>query len=102
LRDFRWEESGGSWCTLKKNTGEICLTKRRPMQSQNQNQNRHRAQGASDKIIEITIDSLAFGAEGVGRTAENMAVFVEGTVPGDRVKIRLGKNKKRFASIISG
>jgi 23S rRNA (uracil1939-C5)-methyltransferase len=62
-----------------------------------ESKNRHRAQGANDKIIEITIDSLAFGGEGVGRTAENMAVFVEGSVPGDRVKIRLGKSKKRFA-----
>jgi len=63
--------------------------------------NQRRLNGTSEALSEITIDSLAFGGEGVGRTAENMAVFIEGAVPGDRLKIRLGKNKRNLQSAIS-
>jgi 23S rRNA (uracil1939-C5)-methyltransferase len=50
--------------------------------------------------LEIEIESLAFGAEGVGhyKTAEgSLAVFVEDTVPGDVVKVQIGTKKRNFA-----
>ncbi len=50
--------------------------------------------------IELKIDSLAFGAEGIGRykTGDgSLAVFVEDTVPGDIVRVRIGTRKKSFA-----
>ncbi len=56
---------------------------------------------------ELTIESLAFGGAGIGRvevpsagTQNNsggkIAVFVEGTVPGDRVKVRIGGRKRNY------
>jgi len=56
--------------------------------------------------IELEIESLAFGAEGVGHykspapeetQKQGLAVFVEDTVPGDVVKVRIGTKKKTFA-----
>ncbi len=43
--------------------------------------------------LELTIDSLAHGGNGVGR-AEGFVVFVRGSVPGDRVKARVEKDKR--------
>jgi 23S rRNA (uracil1939-C5)-methyltransferase len=51
-------------------------------------------------VIELEIESLAFGAEGVGHLKTDkgsLAVFVEDTVPGDIVKIRIGTMKRKFA-----
>lgn len=47
-------------------------------------------------IIEISISDLAFGGLGVGKIAD-FVVFVEGVVPGDRVKARFMKIKRSFA-----
>jgi 23S rRNA (uracil1939-C5)-methyltransferase len=46
--------------------------------------------------IEIEIQDVAFGGRGVGRH-EGCAVFVPGTLVGERVRVRLTKSKKRFA-----
>ena len=46
--------------------------------------------------VELTIDSLAHGGNGVGR-ADGFVVFVRGTVPGDRVRARVEKAKRSFA-----
>ena len=46
--------------------------------------------------MEITIDSLSYGGAGVGR-AEGKVVFVEGGVPGDKLKIKLVEEKERFS-----
>ena len=61
--------------------------------------------------IDLTIETLAFGGAGVGRIempqaptpsaiptpgVKKMAVFVEGTVPGDRVKVRIGGRKRNY------
>jgi 23S rRNA (uracil1939-C5)-methyltransferase len=46
--------------------------------------------------LEVRIDSLAHGGAGVGR-AEGFVVFVRGTVPGDRVRVRVEKAKRSFA-----
>ena len=46
--------------------------------------------------VEVTIDSLAHGGAGVGRT-DGFVVFVRGAIPGDRVRARIDKAKRSFA-----
>jgi len=50
---------------------------------------------AGDRI-ELTIDDLAFGGEGVGRV-HGFAVFVPYTIPGERVRVEISEVKKQFA-----
>lgn len=45
--------------------------------------------------VELTIDSTAFKGKGVGRI-DGIAVFVPGTAPGDTVKARITRKKKKF------
>jgi 23S rRNA (uracil1939-C5)-methyltransferase len=47
--------------------------------------------------LELTIDRLAYGGAGVGRTETGYVVFVRGAVPGDRVRARIGKSKRSWA-----
>lgn len=48
--------------------------------------------------IELEIDSLAHGGEGVGRLGEGgYVVFVSGALPGDRVKAVIVKRKRSYA-----
>jgi 23S rRNA (uracil1939-C5)-methyltransferase len=47
-------------------------------------------------VLELTIDSLAHGGNGVSRL-EGYVVFVAGAVPGDRVRAEVGKAKKAYA-----
>ncbi len=46
--------------------------------------------------IELTIDSLAFGAEGVGKVGE-FVVFVRGALPEQRVRARITRKRKSHA-----
>ncbi len=46
--------------------------------------------------LELTIDSLAFGGAGVARL-DGYVVFVQGAVPGDRVRAVVGKSKRAYA-----
>lgn len=46
--------------------------------------------------VELTIDRLAFGGNGVGRL-DGKAIFVPLTAPGDRIRCRLVKEKGRWA-----
>lgn len=48
------------------------------------------------EVLEIEIDSLAFGGRGVAR-AGGFVVFVAGALPGDLVRAEVTKGKKRFA-----
>jgi len=48
-------------------------------------------------IVELAIESLAAGGDGVGRTADGRVVFVPLAAPGDRVRVRLVEEKARFA-----
>ena len=48
-------------------------------------------------IQNILIHGIADRGKGVGRTAEGMAVFVEGAVPGDVVDVLVQKKKGGFA-----
>jgi 23S rRNA (uracil1939-C5)-methyltransferase len=52
---------------------------------------RHRGE-----LLEVEIESLAFGGRGVARS-EGFVVFVAGALPGDRVRAEITKAKKRFA-----
>jgi 23S rRNA (uracil1939-C5)-methyltransferase len=48
--------------------------------------------------LELTIDSLAYGGEGVARLgAHGYVVFVAGAVPGDRVRALVYKRKRTYA-----
>ncbi|MEA2443273.1 MAG: rRNA (uracil1939-C5)-methyltransferase [Thermoleophilales bacterium] len=46
--------------------------------------------------LELTVDSLAHGGAGVARL-DGYVVFVQGAVPGDRVRARVGKSKRGYA-----
>ena len=48
------------------------------------------------QIIDLHIDGLAFGARGVGRK-DGFVCFVDGAVPGQRVKAEILKVRDRFA-----
>ncbi len=48
------------------------------------------------ELLEVEIDSLAFGGRGLAR-ADGFVVFVAGALPGDRVRAEITKGKKRFA-----
>jgi 23S rRNA (uracil1939-C5)-methyltransferase len=48
--------------------------------------------------LELTVDSLAYGGEGVARLGEHgYVVFVAGAVPGDRVRALVYKRKRSYA-----
>ncbi len=47
--------------------------------------------------MEIQIHDIAFGGKGVGRSPEGKAVFVPFTIEGERVAIRIVREKKQFA-----
>lgn len=46
--------------------------------------------------LELTIDTLAFGGSGVARH-EGYVVFVQGGIPGDTVRVEIGKSKRAYA-----
>jgi 23S rRNA (uracil1939-C5)-methyltransferase len=48
------------------------------------------------EIVELQIDRVAFGGQGVGRL-DGLVIFVRGAVPGDSVTAMIFKNKKAYA-----
>ncbi|MDP8943164.1 MAG: 23S rRNA (uracil(1939)-C(5))-methyltransferase RlmD [Actinomycetota bacterium] len=46
--------------------------------------------------VEVTVDALAHGGSGVARL-DGYVIFVQGAVPGDRVRARLTKRKRAYA-----
>ena len=46
--------------------------------------------------VNIEIESVAFGGEGVGRV-DNFVVFVPFAAPGDELEIEITQRKKNFA-----
>ena len=46
-------------------------------------------------VLELTIDSLAHGGNGVARR-DGYVVFVTGGLPGDRVRARITRSKRDF------
>jgi 23S rRNA (uracil1939-C5)-methyltransferase len=51
----------------------------------------------AEEIIELSIEALASGGEGVGRDPHGRVVFVAFTAPGDRVRARVIERRARFA-----
>jgi len=49
-----------------------------------------------EDILELWVDKMAFGGQGIART-DGFVVFVKGAVPGDRVLARIVKSKKDYA-----
>ena len=47
--------------------------------------------------LELKIDRMAHGGEGIGNAPDGRVVFVQGAFPGDAVKARVTKAKKSFA-----
>ncbi|MGI8801553.1 MAG: 23S rRNA (uracil(1939)-C(5))-methyltransferase RlmD [Solirubrobacteraceae bacterium] len=47
--------------------------------------------------LELQVDALAFGGAGVARTLGGYVVFVDGALPGDRVRARVHKRKRAYA-----
>ncbi|NCO42883.1 MAG: 23S rRNA (uracil(1939)-C(5))-methyltransferase RlmD [Armatimonadetes bacterium CG_4_10_14_3_um_filter_66_18] len=48
-------------------------------------------------LLDLRIDRLAYGGDGVGRDESGRTVFVPFTAPGDRVTARVTEAQKRFA-----
>jgi 23S rRNA (uracil1939-C5)-methyltransferase len=46
--------------------------------------------------LELTVDTLAYGGAGVARL-DGYVVFVQGAIPGDRVRAVVGKSKRGYA-----
>jgi 23S rRNA (uracil1939-C5)-methyltransferase len=51
----------------------------------------------AEEIVELSIEALASGGEGVGRDPRGRVVFVAFTAPGDRVRARVVERRARFA-----
>lgn len=49
-----------------------------------------------DDELELTVDALAFGGLGVARS-DGFVIFCADTAPGDRVRVRVRKSRRRFA-----
>ena len=50
------------------------------------------------KIYELTLTTLTYGGDAMGRLDDGRAVFVPFGLPGERVQVRLIEEKKNFAS----
>jgi 23S rRNA (uracil1939-C5)-methyltransferase len=54
------------------------------------------ARPARGELLDLTVDALAYGGAGVARR-DGYVVFVEGGIPGDRVRARVTKAKRAYA-----
>src|SRR5499425_2802646 len=50
-------------------------------------------------VLDLTIDDLAFGGEGVGRV-QGYVLFVRGALPGDRVRVTVVEACSRFGRAV--
>ncbi|HYM58088.1 MAG TPA: 23S rRNA (uracil(1939)-C(5))-methyltransferase RlmD [Solirubrobacteraceae bacterium] len=55
------------------------------------------ARPARGAELELTVDRLAHGGNGVARREDGYVVFVAGGIPGDRVRAVVGKAKRAYA-----
>jgi 23S rRNA (uracil1939-C5)-methyltransferase len=55
------------------------------------------ARPARGDELELTVESLAYGGNGVARREDGYVVFVAGGIPGDRVRAVVGKAKRAYA-----
>lgn len=49
------------------------------------------------RVVELRIDALAAGGDGVGRDPDGRVVFVPFAAPGDRLRVRVVEERARFA-----
>jgi len=49
-----------------------------------------------NQLVDLQVTGMAFGGKGIAKV-DDFVVFVGGAVPGDRVRARIVKNKKRYA-----
>lgn len=47
--------------------------------------------------LDLRIDGVAVGGDGVGRDADGRVVFVAGALPGERARVRVTEERRRFA-----
>lgn len=47
--------------------------------------------------LELTVESVAQGGRGIARRDDGFVVFVNGGLPGDKVRARVGRSKKGYA-----
>ncbi len=52
-----------------------------------------------EDIVELWIDGMAFGGQGVARL-DGLVIFVRGALPGDRILARIIKKKKDYAEAV--
>jgi 23S rRNA (uracil1939-C5)-methyltransferase len=53
--------------------------------------------GSKDTLFEVTLTTLAYGGEAIGRLPDGRAVFVPFALPGERVRVRLVEEKRGYA-----
>src|SRR5829696_4092875 len=51
--------------------------------------------------LELTVDALAYGGNGVASREDGYVVFVHGGIPGDRVRVRITRPKRDYAEGIA-
>lgn len=51
----------------------------------------------ADPYFDVTISTMIYGGEGLGRLGDGRAVFVPYVLPGERVQVRLVEDKPRYA-----
>ena len=52
---------------------------------------------AAGDIVEVTIDGVAAGGDGLARLADGMVVFCEGGLPGERVAVAIRERRRDYA-----
>ncbi len=55
------------------------------------------AKPEKDEILELDIIDIGFEGKGIARTDSDFVVFVNNSVPGDKVSAKIRKVKKNFA-----
>ena len=56
-----------------------------------------KTQQKDPQIVEIVLENPAYGGDTIGRLPDGRAVFVPFALPGEKVKIRIVTNKKKYA-----
>lgn len=52
---------------------------------------------AEHKVLDVDIESLAFGGAGVGKLPDGKVCFIRGTAPGERVRVEITDERNSFA-----
>ncbi len=52
-------------------------------------------------MVEVTIEKLVYGGQGLGVLPDGCKVFVWGALPGEKVKVRITKGKRSYAEAIA-